>query len=295
MIAAAEGVFETVLVDSSVLMPLAYRYLDLVERVLTRRIFDEVLEPVDPAPTSSKRHIAGLVQKALQSKGLVLARPIATEPLFQVSPPGQLHTAETLIGPVGLQNLRELVRDVVESDVPGDLIETGVWRGGATIYMCATLEAFGDRERNVWVADSFAGLPPPEASRYAEDAEDADWSEQSWLSVPSDVVRHNFERYALLDQRVRFLEGWFHETLVDAPIEQLSLMRLDGDMYGSTMDALEALYPKLSPGGIDDYWLPNCRKAVTDYRDKHAIRDELVSVDRAIVYWQRAATSASAP
>jgi O-methyltransferase len=269
---------------------LAYQHLDLMERVLTRRLFDELTIPVDPPPNSSKGRIARLVQAILGRAGFVLARRVATEPLFQDSPPRQLRTAETMIGPVGLRNLRELVEDVVESDVPGDLIEAGVWRGGATIYMRAALEAFGDRERTVWVADSFAGLPPPEATRYAEDAADEDWSKQTWLSVPLDVVRRNFERYGLLDRRVRFLPGWFHETLSAAPIEQLSLMRLDGDMYGSTMDALEALYPKLSVGGyvvIDDYWLPNCRKAVTDYRDKHAIRDELVPVDRAIVYWQR--------
>ena len=91
---------------------------------------------------------------------------------------------------------------------------------------------------------------------------------------------------------MRFLVGWFHETLPSAPIERLALMRLDGDMYGSTMDALRFLYPKLSTAGyviVDDYWLPGCREAVDEYRAEHGITEELVPVDRAIVYWQRAA------
>jgi O-methyltransferase len=65
------------------------------------------------------------------------------------------------------------------------------------------------------------------------------------------------DRYGLLDDRVRFLVGLFEKTFPAAPIETLALLRLDGDMYGSTSVALDALYyPKLAPGGyviVDDY------------------------------------------
>ncbi len=208
---------------------------------------------------------------------------------FAKSPPRQIRTADTLIGPAGLDNLQFLIEDVLRSDTPGDLIEAGVWRGGASIFMRGVLAAHGDPTRVVWVADSFAGLPSRGTTRWREDDTDIDWARLTWLAIPLDEVRGAFERYGLLDDRVRFLPGWFHETLPQAPIDRLALMRLDGDMYGSTMDALENLYPRLSVGGyvvIDDYQIAGCRSAVDTFRERNAIDDELIQVDRAIVYWQ---------
>jgi hypothetical protein len=98
-------------------------------------------------------------------------------------------------------------------------------------------------------------------------------------------------RPGLLDEQVRFLPGWFSDTLPTAPIERLAVLRLDGDMYGSTMEALEALYPKLSVGGyviVDDYGaVPQCKEAVTDFRAAHQIIDPMETVDWTGVYWQR--------
>jgi len=117
----------------------------------------------------------------------------------------------------------------------------------------------------------------------------------SWdqLAVPLEEVKANFARYGLLDDQVRFLPGWFKDTLPAAPIERLAVLRLDGDMYGSTMDALEALYPKLSAGGyviIDDYGnIAQCKEAVTDFRNAHGIIDPIESIDWTGAYWQRSA------
>ena len=142
----------------------------------------------------------------------------------------------------------------------------------------------------MWVADSFQGLPAPDAEAFPQDV-GHDMSDVPALAVSAEQVRANFDRYGLLDDRVQFLEGWFRDTLPSAPIDQLAILRLDGDMYESTMDALEALYPKLSVGGyviVDDYgaW-PNCRQACTDYRERHGITDEIVSVDWTGVHWRR--------
>ena len=71
--------------------------------------------------------------------------------------------------------------------------------------------------------------------------------------MPLETVKANFEKYGLLDAQVVFLKGWFKDTLPAAPIGKLAVMRLDGDMYESTMDALKSLYPELSPGGYDDH------------------------------------------
>ncbi|CAE6713403.1 hypothetical protein R69658_01030 [Paraburkholderia aspalathi] len=198
----------------------------------------------------------------------------------------------TMCDDVLLDNVVELARLVIDERVPGDFIETGVWRGGVTILMRAALTAFGGFGRNVWVADSFAGLPAPNP---ATDLRDAIWHHlmRAVGLLRSDLatVREAFARASLLDRRVRFLPGWFADTLPDAPIERLALMRLDGDWYDSTRDALEALYARLSPGGfviVDDYGLPTgCARAVDEYRAVHRIDAPLTRVNTQAVYWRK--------
>ena len=165
--------------------------------------------------------------------------------------------------------IESCVADVIADDVPGDFIETGVWRGGASIFMRALLDVHGDTERLVWLADSFAGLPKPDAERYPADRGDRLWQQSANLAIGLEQVRANFARHGLLDERVRFLQGWFRDTLPGAPIERLAILRLDGDLYESTMVALDALYDRLSVGGyviVDDYALPTCTQAITDFR-----------------------------
>jgi predicted O-methyltransferase YrrM len=111
------------------------------------------------------------------------------------------------------------------------------------------------------------------------------------LAVSIDEVKSNFEKYGLLDEQVNFLPGWFRDTLPNAPFKQLALIRLDGDMYESTMDALTALYPKLSSGGyliVDDYALSGCKQAIHDYRSANNISEEIRRIEGyGAVYWQR--------
>jgi O-methyltransferase len=157
--------------------------------------------------------------------------------------------------------------------------------------MKANLVAGGDTTRNVWVADSFQGLPKPDPARFPADAGD-ELHKRGGLSIGADQVRHNFERYGVLDERVKFLVGWFKDTLPTAPIEVLSVMRLDGDMYESTWQAIEVLYPKLSPGGfciIDDYGSHQSQagKAVHDYRGANGIDEPIVDIDGFGAYWRK--------
>ena len=197
--------------------------------------------------------------------------------------------SHSMIGTKRMLNLQTLAEDVLVHGVPGDFIETGVWRGGACIMMRAVLEAYGVRDRRVWVADSFQGLPHPDPDRYPADAGDRHF-EFTELAVSIDEVRRNFARYGLLDDQVVFLQGWFRDTLPSAPVERLAVMRLDGDMYESTMDALTALFPRLSRGGfviIDDYgYIESCRRAVHDYRDANGILDPIHDIDGIGVFWQ---------
>ena len=198
--------------------------------------------------------------------------------------------AHTMIGFPRLHNIRECVEKIITDNVPGDLIETGVWRGGATIFMRGILKAYGIEDRTVWVADSFEGLPPPDAEKYPLDTKST-FHKFNDLSISLEQVQENFKRYNLLDNQVRFLKGWFKDTLPVAPIETLALMRLDGDMYESTMDAFVNLYNKLSVGGfviIDDYnAVKTCNDATHDYRREHGITDPIIEIPGIGAFWRK--------
>lgn len=200
--------------------------------------------------------------------------------------------AHSMIGVKRLDNIQECVSTILADGVPGDLIETGVWRGGACIFMRAMLAAHEVTDRKVWVADSFEGMPVPDGDSYPADEGWDLTRANTVLGVPEEHVRDHFDRYGLLDGQVEFLKGWFRDTLPAAPIDRLAYLRLDGDLYESTMDALVHLYPKLSPGGfvtIDDYALEPCKLAVEDYRTKFGIDDEIVEIDWSGVYWRKSA------
>jgi O-methyltransferase len=270
-------------------------YLDLLKRCLTAYLDRDVLRPVKPHHSHRLRVASySALRKLLHAQRLILARHEPFDEAYSINGGPWLNrytTALTMIGMNRLEQLQQLISNVIRDNVPGDLIETGVWRGGATIFMRAVLKAYHDTSRTVWVADSFAGLPPPDLQRYPQDA-GANFHTQQHMVVSIDQVKTNFAKFGLLDDQVRFLPGWFRDTLPTAPIEQLSVMRLDGDMYESTMDSLQYLYPKLSSRGyviVDDYSVPFCRAAVEDYRRDHGITEplELATWPRLAVYWQR--------
>ncbi len=265
-------------------------YLDLLKKCLTRYVCGERYRAVDPPKGRPSRALFAPVRNLLAARQLELVRRVAFDPEVRAEGRDWPPEAETMIGLRRLDNLQHCVTDVLRQGVRGDLIETGAWRGGATIFMRALLKTYGDIERIVWVADSFKGLPKPDLKRYPADEGERLWS-WAQLAVSLEEVKANFARYGLLDDQVRFLVGWFRDTLPTAPIEHLAVLRIDGDMYESTMDALRCLYPKLSVRGyviIDDYEaMPGCKAAVEDYRAKHCITEEMKRIDWTGVFWQR--------
>jgi len=244
-------------------------YLELLKRALTNTLFSR--EP-DLEKASQAEFMLGFIDH------YVKGHAISMLPL------------------VRLNHLQQCIIDVIRRGVAGDLIETGVWRGGATIFMRGVLRVYAS-DRRVWVADSFEGLPEPDAERFPAEARAYHGSVMSRvlnrLAVSYDEVRANFANFGLLDDQVKFLKGWFKDTLPTAPIERLAVIRLDGDYYESTMDGLSNLYDKLSVGGyviIDDYGEDHwtyCRKAVDEFRASREIRDPLIRVDSSCYYWQR--------
>jgi O-methyltransferase len=272
-------------------------YLDLLKRSLTGALAednDSILGGVRTAgSTSVKRRAANLAARAAGRFKVEIVYKKTYDPKLREVGRDWPARAESMIGLKRMENIEHCVQSVLDDDVPGDLVEAGVWRGGACIFMKANLVSRGDTTRTVWVADSFQGLPPPNVSLYPADTGD-DLHTRSGLSVGADQVRHNFERYGVLDDRVKFLVGWFKDTLPAAPIDKLAVMRLDGDMYESTAQAIEALYPKLSPGGyciVDDFGSHQSQagQAIIDYRKKHGIDDEIIDIDGFGAYWRRKA------
>jgi O-methyltransferase len=261
-------------------------YLDLLKRCLVNTIYQD--RPIHPSGEPAEFDLA--------------AR------LAGQDHPGEAHT---MIGLGRLDSLQELAEDVITRGVPGDFVEAGVGRGGAVIFMRGVLRAHGVADRVVWAADSFGEFPRSrEAGITRRSYTSAYWDEMTRLARREPAgfqeflaqvaagnsyaeVRDHFDRYGLLDGQVRFLRGWFCDTLPAAGIKSIALLRVDGDLYDSTYQALRGLYPRLAPGGyvvIDDYHtFTECQEAVTDYLDEAGICPGLTDVDEACVYWRRPA------
>ena len=258
-------------------------YLDLLRRNLTRYRMRERI----PAQWPLRRRLLFATVNALTPMLRGVKASDQSKRELGLDWPAE---AETMIGMQRLTSLQHCVETVLTDDIPGDLIECGVWRGGACILMRAVLAAYGDATRSVWLADSFQGVPRSDPANYKADKGIRSEFAAGILGVSEAEVRVNFERYGLLDERVRFLAGWFKDTLHDAPIERLAVLRLDGDLYESTIQGLDALYPRLSPGGfciVDDYLaVKACEQAVTDYRAKYGISEEIVDIDGTGVLWR---------
>jgi hypothetical protein len=200
-------------------------------------------------------------------------------------------TALTMVGRKRLRNYRDLIERSIEERIPGDILEAGVWRGGASILARAVLAVRGVTDRTVYVADSFAGLPPPDPANFVADA-DSTLHTFAELAVSLEQVQRNFARYGLLDDQVRFVPGWFRDTLSDlAPSVTLAVLRLDGDLYESTIESLTALYDSVAPGGsviIDDYYLLDCcRAAVRDFFSDRDSAPEVVRIDHVGAYLRK--------
>ncbi len=198
--------------------------------------------------------------------------------------------AHTMVGLKRLENVQFCVEDTIKNNIPGDLIETGVWRGGCTIFMRGILKAYNITDKKVFVADSFEGLPKPDIKYPFDVIQDYKFHTFPALSVSDVEVKNNFKAYELLDDNVVFVKGFFENSLKTANINKLSVLRLDGDMYSSTIQVLEQLYDKLSVGGyiiIDDYCIPNCRAALEYFRAINKITDPIIPIDPAGVYWKK--------
>jgi hypothetical protein len=169
-------------------------------------------------------------------------------------------------------------RYVVESGIDGDFVECGVWRGGNSIIAADVFKNMA-AEKSAWLFDTFAGMTEPTSFdvNYLGEVADGKYRDtlkedhSAWCYAPLEEVQANFEKAGLLGERVRFVQGDVAKTLVHTENlpGKIAVLRLDTDWYESTKAELDALYPRLSRGGvliIDDYghW-GGARKAVDEY------------------------------
>jgi O-methyltransferase len=269
------------------------RYLDLLARALVNLIYPEYdlrlvhLAKGSPGPdrTTSEKLLRDI--RYLRPEAFAEVIESRHRPDFTL--PRMAYDAHTLVGLARLQHLERLAAVVFAEGVEGDFLEAGVCQGGAAIFLRALQIAYDAPERTTWLADSFAGVPRP--SDPVDVARGADYSEaeQPWLAVSRRAVEDNFRTYDLLSDRVRFLEGWFADTLPGAPVERLAILRIDGDLYASTRDVLVALYDRVAPGGfvvVDDYGFQPCATAVDEFLAERGIADRLRFIDGDAVYWR---------
>jgi O-methyltransferase len=273
-------------------------YLDLTKRVLTRVLTAKGMERHTIRARGTKSALLHRFNQSASRLGLEAVRltPSGADDYLESGDEAnnRVEDAETMLGTRQLDHMQRCITDVLTKNVPGDLIETGVWRGGMTIFMRAVLMAYQVTDRKVWVADSFAGLPASDLQHdkvaWQKGDKVVSWQEGE-MAVSLDTVKDNFARYGLLDDQVVFLKGFFSDTLPTAPIGQLSILRVDADLYSSTIDVLRNLYSRLSAGGYEIFYdyqnLPDCRRAIDEFRRDHGVTEEICRIDKRAVYWQK--------
>ena len=196
----------------------------------------------------------------------------------------------TMVGEQRLDNIYDLLKRAIQDGVPGDFVECGVWRGGASMYAKAVIDSYEPRSRRVHLVDSFEGLPKSTTSGFDSDH----WSRIEYLRVSKEDIAASFQKLNLLDSDVAFHKGFFRysapqlRTQLMAEEKRIVLLRMDGDMYESTIDILYNLYDLVSVGGcviVDDWIIPECRRAIDDFRVRHKVFDEVVAIDEYSAYW----------
>jgi O-methyltransferase len=186
----------------------------------------------------------------------------------------------------------QAARHVVKNGIEGDIVECGVWRGGASMVAAMSLLAAGESSRRIWLYDTFAGMTKPtdkDVHRWAGKNAFGTWrrwqksDHNDWCFAGLDDVRRNLYSTGYPRDHIEFVAGDVANTLLTGGPQKISLLRLDTDWYDSTRKELEILYPRLSVGGvllIDDYGVwDGARQAVDEYFEQHNVRMLLQRTD----------------
>jgi O-methyltransferase len=174
-------------------------------------------------------------------------------------------------------HLYSIMEEIRDRNIPGDLVETGVYKGGTSMIMAYCNKEFKLNKRQ-WLCDSFKGCPDPTKTILGRHPDEAHG--EGDFACDQQTVAENFRKYDLITPNLVWVPGWFEDTMpvIAKQIDQISLLRFDGDLYSSTLDVLNNLYPKVVSGGfviIDDYCLEACRDAVNEYIRINGLKVEI--------------------
>jgi O-methyltransferase len=225
--------------------------------------------------------LSRLIRGALARRGWELRRRSPEPPYADLEPQFiALHercAPATMTSIERMYALYQAVRHVHAAAIPGDVVECGVWRGGSSMLAALTLDSLGDRDRRLWLYDTFEGMPPPgdvDRSLTGQHATEllgrTDAAGDHTRAVASlDEVKANLATTGYPSDHLHFVEGMVEDTIPAVAPEEISVLRLDTDWYESTRHELRHLWPRLSPGGVlivDDYghW-QGARRAVDEF------------------------------
>ena len=199
------------------------------------------------------------------------------------------YLGSTMTGLERINNVQKLISQVVQDNVPGDYLEAGVWRGGSSVFARGVLRALNQGQRKSYVCDSFRGLPPGNKQLHPHDT---NWDNTPYLEVSEMDVATSFREASLLDENVIFVKGFFNDSLkpLAQKVGSMAILRLDSDLYESTVDILYHFYDKLSVGGyviVDDWDGFPSKVACEDFLAVHKVEPEFVRIDEISVYWQK--------
>jgi hypothetical protein len=197
-----------------------------------------------------------------------------------------------MTSPERLYGLIEAVRYVLAANIPGDIVECGVWKGGSIMAAALTLCKAKQTDRELYLFDTFEGMPRPSAadtSIWGEQASDifeiSKTSEDSstYCRAPMEQVWQAVASTGYPQERIHLIKGRVEETVPGNAPQSIAVLRLDTDWYESTKHELVHLYPRLSSGGVlivDDYghWR-GCKQAVDEYSNENGNKILLIRID----------------
>jgi O-methyltransferase len=197
---------------------------------------------------------------------------------------------QTMTSYARLAALCDATEHVAREQIPGAIVECGVWRGGSMMAAALTLQRAGDTARDLYLFDTFAGMPPVTDEDESSPYDGFDMRKRlarrkgsGWHAVDEDTVRENMLGTGYPPERIHLVAGPVEATLPGQAPEQIALLRLDTDWYASTKHELETLWPRLSLGGIlilDDYGhYAGARRAAEEFLATLETRPLLQRVD----------------
>jgi len=197
----------------------------------------------------------------------------------------------SMLSTVRLLTLYQLVKEVQRQGLKGDIVECGVWNGGACAIMAKSYQNAGGRnERSIWIFDSFEGLPPPGE----RDGKSVAKNYFKGLSKGNlEKVRFIFNKLSIPFDNVKVVKGWVEDTLPKNNLGPVALLHIDTNWYESVKAALDHIYDKVVVGGfimVDDFlFFDGCRDAVLDFLKERGIEEkvQINKVDRSAVYFQK--------